>query len=118
MDLDSPRIKVIIAMMKLDRPQNIYRIAKEAGLQVKHVDYWVHKLIEEGVVLCTEEAGARLYFLQPIFYDQNFARTFDRIFDRMHTLVKSKLEAVEDREQATFNSMLMILEVIRHQRRV
>lgn len=115
-----PRGQVIVAMMKQDKPQNIYRIAKTAGLEVKHADYWVHKLIDSGEALCIEEGGARLYFLQPIFYDVMFARAFDPIFDKMHRLIKSKLEVVQsdDKEAAVFNIMMDILTAIRLKRNI
>lgn len=100
--------------MKSDQPIGLYRIAKAANLPLQNADYWVSKMVEEGIIVCDDSGEQKLYLLQPLFYDPTFAKKFDRILTGLYQLVKNKLMLPKDsnREAATFSTLVSILHVI------
>ncbi len=111
---EDPRGTIISAMMKLSDPTNLAQISKLARMPIQNTDYWVQKLEEEGVVLCDRSGEQSRYFLQPLFYESDFAQTFDKRLQQLYDLVANKVEVLEgqDKDSVIFYTLLSILHAI------
>ncbi len=113
------RATIIAGLMSSSEPTNLATIARTCKLSIQHADYWLQKLIEEGVVLCDQPAEQRLYLLQPLFYDPSFATHFDKVLNSLYILTKKKLQLPPEKKEddVAFNVLLSILHVIAREKR-
>ena len=114
-----PRTDIILALMNVDEPVGLARVARDSRLSIQHADYWIGRLMDEGAVLCVDEGQQHRYFLQPIFYDKKFAQRFDSVFDDLYKIVEKNLEVVSgtERQKAAFTVINDILHVIMNSKR-
>ena len=108
-----PRGAIVKALLHTENPIGLYRVAKSAGIPIQNADYWVQKLLEEGVIVCDDTGEQKTYLLQPLFYDHAFVARFDRTFNSLYELVEQKLMLTgQNKKDATFATLLSILHFI------
>ena len=111
-----PRTEIVLALMNVDEPVGLSKLSKISHLSIQHVDYWITKLVDEGIVLCTDVNEQHRYFLQPIFYDTDFAKKFDKVFDDLFEIVEKNLQVLTEPEKkkAAFTAIVDIIRVIQN----
>lgn len=111
---ENPAVSVVSALMSFTEPVGISKVAKVAHLPVQNADYWLGKLVEYGVVLCDDSGETKLYFLQPVFYDPNFATHFDKQFTQLYNFVKSRVKFPQGKDvnEVALFTLLYIFHVI------
>lgn len=109
-----PRTTIVLALMNVDEPVGLMKLSKICHLSIQHVDYWIGKLVDEGIVLCNDVAGQHRYFLQPIFYDVDFASKFDKVFDDLFEIVEKNLQVLTgaEKKRAAFATIVDIIRVM------
>jgi hypothetical protein len=62
---------------------NAYALAKDMKLDCKKVQYHLHQLCDEGVVLCND-GELPIYFLRPFFYTQSLAPSLHNLVSQIY----------------------------------